>query len=121
MPGIVVDGSDVVAVYEATLEAARRARESKGPTLVEAKTYRFGPHQILTDPQIYRSKEELEEVRRYDPIEKHRERLIDANFLTNEDDESIRQEVRTEIEDAVRFAEESPLPKPERAFEDLWA
>jgi pyruvate dehydrogenase E1 component alpha subunit len=121
MPGIVVDGSDVVAVYETTLEAVRRAREGKGPTLIEGKTYRFGPHQILTDPQVYRSREELEEVRRHDPIEKHRERLLDTNVLTKEDDERIRQEVQTEIEDAVRFAEESPLPKPERAFEDLWA
>ena len=120
MPGVIVDGMDVVAVHEAVSAAVARAREGDGPTLVEAKTYRFLGHYI-GDPQNYRAAEETVEWRKRDPILLLEHRLADSGILDEEAARRVEAEVRRGVEDAVAFARESPPPAPESAFEDVYA
>lgn len=120
IPGKTVDGNDVLAVYEAVGEAVARARKSQGPTLIECKTYRHRGH-FEGDPQTYKTKEEVEEWQKKDPIPRFRKQLIEMGVLTEEDADKIGQEMKEEIEKAVKFAEESPLPAPEEALEDVYA
>jgi len=119
MPGITVDGDDVLAVFEAAREAVERARKGDGPTLLECKTYRRYGHYV-GDPQKYRPAEEIEESRRIDPITKFETRLIEEKVLTPEEAERIRERIRVDIEEAVKFAETSPLPRAEEALEDVY-
>lgn len=120
IPGVVVDGNDVLAVYEATREAVERAREGKGPTLIECKTYRHKGHSRF-DPATYRPKEEVEEWLRKDPILRFRARLLETGTLTEEEANKIEQEVFNAVEEAVKFALESPYPEPKEALEDVYA
>lgn len=120
MPGVIVDGMDVLAVHEAVAAAVGRARQGEGPTLVEAKTYRFLGHYI-GDPQNYRSADEVAEWRKRDPILVFESRLAESGVLDDEAARRVESEVRREIEDAVVYARESPLPDPESAFEDVYA
>ena len=118
--GVVVDGMDAAAVYEAVKEAVRRARKGKGPTLIECETYRFEGHEE-GDPWIkYRSKEEVEEWKKRCPIEAFRAKLIKTKILTEEEAKEIDQETKMLIEEAVKFGEESPWPKPQEALEDVF-
>jgi len=111
--GVVVDGNDVIAVYEAAREAVQRAREGKGPTLLECKTYRLTGHGT-TDPGTgYRSKEEIEEWKKKCPIRRIEDYLLKEGILTEEDLKRIREITSREVEDAIKFAEESPYPSPE--------
>jgi pyruvate dehydrogenase E1 component alpha subunit len=119
IPGKTVDGNDVLAVYEAVGEAVTRAREGQGPTLIECKTYRYYGH-FQGDPQTYKTKEEVEEWMKKDPIPRFRKQLIEMGVLTEEDVDKIGQEMNKEIEKAVKFAEESPPPAPEEALEDVY-
>lgn len=119
IPGVVVDGNDVVAVYDAAAEAVRRARRGGGPTLIECKTYRHRGHSRF-DQAPYRPKEEVEEWMRRDPIPQMRSRLLDEGILTVEDVERIAREVVDQVEAAVKFAMESPYPAPEEALEDVF-
>ncbi|RMF25571.1 MAG: dehydrogenase [Deltaproteobacteria bacterium] len=122
MPGVVVDGQDAVAVYEATLAAAQRARQGEGPTLIEAKTYRYREHaEGFPIPGSYRSDEEIEQWRRRDPIAIHRERLISGGVLTAAEADAIEREVAREIEEAEAFGRESPEPDPSAALEFVYA
>jgi len=122
MPGTVVDGQDAVAVHEVTGAAVRRARDGLGPSLIEAKTYRFNEHaEGVGIPSIYRSEEEIEEWRRRDPIEIHRQRLVSGNLLTDAQASEIEDEVRAELKAALAFALASEFPDPAEAFEDLYA
>lgn len=119
IPGVNVDGTDVIAVYEAVGEAVARARRGEGPTLVECKVCRqLGHHQ--GDPQTYRSKKEIEECIKRDPIPKFRKRLLEMGVLPEKDAERIHQEIDKEIDKAVKFAEESPLPEAQDVVEDVY-
>ncbi len=118
--GVVVDGNDVLAVYEATRRAVERARRGMGPTLIECKTYRHKGHSRV-DPARYRPKEEVEEWLAKDPIKRFKERLLQGAVLTAEEIKKIEVDITAEIEEAVRFAMESPYPAPEEALEDVYA
>ena len=119
MPGISVDGDDILAVYDAAKKAVNRARKGKGPTLIECKTHRWFGH-FAGDKQKYRSPEEIETVRQYDPIQRFQKRLAELNILDEKDIDSIEQRIRWEIEQAVKFAEESPPPEPGELFDDVY-
>ncbi|MFY9371036.1 MAG: thiamine pyrophosphate-dependent dehydrogenase E1 component subunit alpha [bacterium] len=119
IPGVVVDGNDVMAVYEAVGEAVKRARAGEGPSLVECKTYRWRGH-FEGDPQMYRPQEEIEEWKAKDPIPRFEALLAEMGVMTAEEAEAIRKEVAAEVEAAVEFAEKSPEPAPEAALEDLY-
>jgi len=119
IPGVVVDGNDVLAVYETTQKAVERARKGEGPTLIECKTYRHKGHSRV-DPAKYRPKEEVEEWLAKDPIKRFKEKLLQTNSLTESEVQQIEKEVSDEIEEAVKFAVESPYPAPEEALEDVY-
>jgi TPP-dependent pyruvate/acetoin dehydrogenase alpha subunit len=120
IPGVVVDGMDVLEVYKVADEAVKRAREGGGPTLIECKTYRYSGHS-RSDPANYRPKEEVEYWKTKDPISQFQKKLFEMNILTQEEDSRIRFEIEKEIEEAVNFAIESPLPPLETALEDVYA
>jgi len=120
IPGTVVDGNDVFAVYEAAHEAVVRARQGKGPTLIECKTYRHKGHS-RADPATYRPKEEVEKWLKKDPIPRFKKRLLEERFLTEKEASQIEEDVIRAVEDAVKFAIESPYPTPEEALEDVYA
>jgi len=119
IPGVVVDGNDVTAVYEAASEAIARARQGKGPTLVECKTTRFRGH-FEGDPQRYRPKGETDEVKTKDPIPRFEARLLDMGVLSKEQVAAIDASIRSELDEAVRFAEQSPAPEPGELTEDVF-
>jgi pyruvate dehydrogenase E1 component alpha subunit len=119
MPGVVVDGNDVVAVYEAAIEAVKRAREGKGPTLIECKTYRWRGH-FEGDPCNYRREDELKEWKTKDPILRFENKLREMNLLTQEKIEQIADSLAKELEEAVRYAEQSPYPEPSELTEDVY-
>ncbi|TET67628.1 MAG: thiamine pyrophosphate-dependent dehydrogenase E1 component subunit alpha [Dehalococcoidia bacterium] len=120
IPGIVVDGMDVMAVYEAAGEAVARARRGEGPTLIEAKTYRFRGH-FEGDSGTYRPKEEIEEWLKRDPLKSFKEKLLEMKLLTEKKADEIDQEMLAEIDQAVKFAQESPFPEPEETLENVFA
>ena len=120
IPGLVVDGNDVLAVYEATQKAVERARKGEGPTLIECKTYRHKGHSRV-DPAKYRPKEEVEKWLAKDPIKRFKEKLLQTNTLTESEIQQIEKEVSDEIEEAVIFAVESLYPAPEEALDDVYA
>ena len=120
IPGKIVDGNDVLAVYEAVGKAVARARKGEGPTIVECKTYRWHGHYI-GDPETYKSKEEVDDWKKKDPIPRFRKYLIDNKVLTEEDVNKIDKEISEEIDNAVKFAEESPFPEPEETLEGVYA
>jgi len=111
IPGIAVDGMDVKAVYEVAGQAVERARKGQGPTLIECKTYRFRGHSRFEDPS-YRTKEELQEWMKLDPIELFLRYLETDCHVDRDAIIAIEGDVRAEIEDAVKFAEASPDPQP---------
>ncbi|MFC1931091.1 thiamine pyrophosphate-dependent dehydrogenase E1 component subunit alpha [Chloroflexota bacterium] len=117
IPGVTVDGNDVLAVYEVVGEAVKRARTGGGPTIVECKTYRIHGHEE-GDEQTYKIKKEIEWWAKRDPIPIFRSKLIEMGILTKKDTDKIDLEIGEEIDKAVKFAEESPLPNPEETLED---
>jgi pyruvate dehydrogenase E1 component alpha subunit len=122
MPGVVVDGNDAVAVFEAAGEAVARAREGKGPTLLECKTYRIKGH-FVGDGESYRTPDEVKvwtDPER-DPIARFERKLIEMKILSADKAEEIQRAVQAEIEEAVRFAEESPEPELSELLEDVYA
>lgn len=119
-PGVMVDGNDVVAVYEASAIAVERARRCEGPTLIECKTYRRRGHSRV-DPAKYRPKDEVQEWLGKDPIKLFKERLIQGNIFSEGEIVSVEKEVETRIEKAVRFALDSPFPMPTEALQDVYA
>ncbi len=120
MPGVNVDGMDVLAVYQATREAVERARAGDGPSLIVSTTYRFEGHNI-GDPQPYRTKDEVEEWRRRDSIDRFGRYLIDEEIASTAEIEAIHQKVAQKIEDAVEFARQSPEPELSSLEEDVYA
>jgi pyruvate dehydrogenase E1 component alpha subunit len=119
MPSFAVDGMNVEAVHEAVSEAAERARRGDGPTLLEMRTYRYKGHS-MSDPQKYRTKEEVEEYKQRDPVEQVLGTIRDNKILTEEEIEAIIAKVKTQVNDAVKFAEESPWPDGMDAFKDVY-
>ncbi|MEM2896040.1 MAG: thiamine pyrophosphate-dependent dehydrogenase E1 component subunit alpha [Candidatus Bathyarchaeia archaeon] len=123
IPGITVDGNDVFAVYEEAKKAVEKARRGEGPTFLECLTYRFrgssegDPNRGLT----YRSAQELEEWMKRDPVKRFREKVIHDKALTQKELDDIDDKVKKEVEEATKFAYESPYPNPEEALEDLYA
>jgi len=120
MPGERVDGMDVFAMREATARAVAAARAGEGPTLLEAICYRFRGHS-MADPVLYRKKEEEQAWRTRDPITTLRARLETEGLLSAQEYAALEREVLAVIEEAVRFAEESPEPAPEELYTDVYA
>jgi len=121
MPGVVVDGMDVMAVYEGAHEAIARARRGDGPTLLECKTYRFYDHVGVNATATYRTDDEVSRWRQRDPIGIFQAHLQQRGLLSAAGDEEIRGRVRARIEEALRFAEESPLPTPDDLLVDVYS
>jgi len=119
IPGVVVDGNDVIAVYEAAEEAVKRARAGEGPTLIECKTYRHRGH-FEGDPMVYRPKEEFEAWLEKDPLPRFEAKLLEMGVLTKEKIEQIEKDIEAKLEEAIKFAEESPFPAPEELTEDVY-
>lgn len=120
-PGVVVDGMDALAVREVTLAAADRARAGGGPTLIEAKTYRFYDHQGVKGLRIpYRSQDEVEEWKARDPIRMLEHRGVEAGVVAAAELEAVWEATRQEVADAVAFAEASPDPDPADLLDDVY-
>ncbi|MBW2103657.1 MAG: thiamine pyrophosphate-dependent dehydrogenase E1 component subunit alpha [Deltaproteobacteria bacterium] len=113
MPAVVVDGQDVMAVAEAVTAAVERAREGKGPSFVECKTARFGPHGIGNPDKVHgkdRDPRQIEELKRRDPVALFRSRLLEQGVLTEEDAERISREAEAEVAETEAFIDQSPFP-----------
>lgn len=119
MPADSVDGMDPEAVHEAVARAVKRGRDGEGPTLLEIKTYRYKGHS-MSDPQKYRSKDEVEEYKQRDPIETSKKKLLEVFGVTEDEIEVINERVRLEVEECVRFAEESPYPDTDELLKDVY-
>jgi pyruvate dehydrogenase E1 component alpha subunit len=120
IPGVTADGMDVLAVREATDPALQRARNGKGPTLLEFICYRFVGHS-RSDPANYRSKEEVEEWKKRDPITVTRAKLIESGVMSAEAVVKLENQVKVEIDVAVAEADKSPVPAPEECLDDVYA
>jgi len=120
MPGVIVDGNDVLDVYETVGEAVKRARKGGGPSLIEAKTYRWKGH-FVGDPELYRDQEEVEKWKERCPIKKYKNYLIETKEIAVEELDEIEAKVKAEIKEAVKFAKESPEPEIETVFEDVFS
>jgi pyruvate dehydrogenase E1 component alpha subunit len=124
IPGVLVDGQDVMAMYEAVSVAVARARSGQGPSLIEGRTYRYYDHSLGLGRIVraaYREDEEVEQWKQRDPINIHKERLLAQGIATPEEIDAMEAEVLAEIDDAVEFARQSPYPEPEALFEDMYA
>lgn len=121
IPGVTVDGMDTIAVHEAVHEAVKRARKGEGPTLIECKSYRYlGHHPGDVDTTIYRSREEVEEWKKRDPIQRLQKTLLQKNLLTEERIKQIESRIKSEIEDAVMNALQSHDPTPDELGKYLY-
>lgn len=119
MPADSIDGMSPEAVHDGIIRAVNRARQGDGPTLLEIKTYRYKGHS-MSDPQKYRSKEEVEEYKQRDPIETSRQNLIERFGVTEQEIEVINERVKAQVEESVRFAEESPWPDDSELLKDVY-
>ncbi len=124
MPGVLVDGQDALAMYEATSEAVDRARSGEGPTLIEGLTYRYEDHSLglasVRRDQSYRSDEEVEKWKKRDPIEVLKSNMINQDIITQKEFDQIQEEEKIGVEKAVDFARKSPFPEPEELYDDLF-
>jgi TPP-dependent pyruvate/acetoin dehydrogenase alpha subunit len=121
MPGVVVDGMDAIAVYEAANVAVARARRGDGPTLLECKTYRYYDHVGISETTKYRAADEVSYWRGRDPIIAFQERLVEQGVLSGADAEALRARIRDDIAEAIRFAEESAAPDPRDLLADVYS
>lgn len=119
MPADKIDGMTPEAVHEGVARAVKRAREGDGPTLLELKTYRYKGHSI-SDPQKYRSKEEVDEYKDQDPIIKVKNTIFENGFATEEDLQVINDRIDAVVEQSVKFAEESPWPDDSEVYKDVY-
>jgi pyruvate dehydrogenase E1 component alpha subunit len=119
VPGSRCDGMDVLDVHAATTEALRKAREDRQPQLLEAVTYRFRGHS-MADPEEYRTKDEVEEWRRRDPIASFSKRLVDDGAFADKDIEQLDAEAIETVDEAVQFADNSPFPDLDSLYDDLY-
>ena len=120
IPGVRVDGFDVLAVYQAAREAVERARQGQGPTLLVTESYRFEGH-YAGEPEVYREKDEVEHYLQKDPVPRFRHTLIEGGLATESELDHVEEESRQEMVTAVEFAQQSPEPDPETAMEFIYA
>ena len=120
IPGVRVDGFDVLAVYEAAVEAVARARRGEGPTLLVTESYRIEGH-YAGEPQVYRDQSEVEEYRKKDPIRRFHKYLVGQKKASKSELDAIDEEIKQEMADAVEFAQESPQPDPATAMDFIYA
>ncbi len=119
--GVRVDGNDILAVYSTTKEAVEKARKGGGPTLIEAVTYRLGPHSSSDDPKRYRSEQEYQEWQKRDPIARFRKYLERKGIWSESDEKKAQQDANREIDEAIAHAEKLPRPALETLFTDVYA
>jgi pyruvate dehydrogenase E1 component alpha subunit len=119
MPSEAVDAMSVEAVHVAVDKAAQRARAGEGPTLLEFRTYRYKGHS-MSDPAKYRTREEVEEYKKLDPIEQVRDAILANKFATEAELEAIDDKIKEQVAESVQFAEESPFPDASEAFKDVY-
>ena len=124
IPGVLVDGQDVVAMYEATEQAVIRARSGEGPTLIEGLTYRYEDHSLglanVRRDGNYRTDEELNDWLNRDPIEIHKNFLLSQKFATKEEIDKMENDEIIAVDEALEFARKSPYPDPKQLFDDLY-
>lgn len=120
MPADTLDGMSPEAVHEGIIRAVNRARQGGGPTLLEIKTYRYKGHS-MSDPQKYRSKDEVEEYKEKDPIEHCKKMLLDTFSVSEAEIEVMNERVRVQVEESVTFSEESPWPSDDELLKDVYA
>ncbi|MCH7787187.1 MAG: pyruvate dehydrogenase (acetyl-transferring) E1 component subunit alpha [Chloroflexi bacterium] len=120
IPAAQIDGMDVLAIHEATVEALKRVRAGSGPVFLEAMTYRFRGHSVA-DPSVYRESLEVDEWKLRDPIDTFKTMSMDDGLITAEEIDRIDEEVNNTIDEAVRFAEESPEPDLDSLYENVYA
>lgn len=118
MPADSIDGMSAEAVHDGVARAVKRAREGDGPTLIELKTYRYKGHSI-SDPQKYRTKDEVEEYKQRDPIQMVLKTILDNNFASQSDIDAINKRVNDKVTESVKFAEESPWPNDDEVLKDI--
>jgi len=121
MAGSVVDGTDVLAVYEAAREAVARARSGDGPTLIEAQTYRLTAHSSDDNDRTYRSREEVEEWRAKEPMTKFRQYLLDSGVATEDELAEVKKRIDAEVNDATDYAEARPEPDGADTLKHVYA
>ncbi|HEY8449198.1 MAG TPA: pyruvate dehydrogenase (acetyl-transferring) E1 component subunit alpha [Bacillota bacterium] len=121
VPGYLVDGNDVLAVYQVMADCVARARSGDGPALIEALTYRLGAHTTADDPKKYRSQAEVEEWQRRDPLVRFRRFLFDRGLLSDQEDRELEEQVRAEIQAHVDALEALPPEDPEKVFDLVYA
>ncbi len=122
IPGVAVDGQDPIAVYEAVSEAVKRARSGQGPSLIEAKTYRYDDHAWrMVSPIAYRTDDEMAAWKRRDPVPVFRAELIRQGVLSDAQADEMEAQVRREVEEAVEYARRSPYPTPDEAYKGLYS
>ena len=119
MPSDKIDGMTAEAVHEGVVRAVKRARDGEGPTLLEMKTYRYRGHSV-SDPQKYRSKDEVEDYKNQDPITKVHATILDNKFATSEELKAIDDKIAGIVEASVKFAEESPWPDESELLKDVY-
>lgn len=119
MPADKVDGMSPEAVHESVARAVKRAREGDGPTLLEMKTYRYKGHSI-SDPQKYRSKDEVDEYKDQDPITAVMKTILENNYATQTEIDAIDAKINLVVEESVKFAEESPWPSDDEVLKDVY-
>lgn len=119
--GMVVDGMNVFSVYDAVKEAVKKAREFSLPTLVEVRTYRYRGHSMSDPDSIYRTKQEVEEEKKRDPIENMKKFLLEEKVATQKEIDSIENDVKKTISEALEFAENSPEPPLNSMYDDVYA
>jgi pyruvate dehydrogenase E1 component alpha subunit len=119
MPSEPVDAMDVESVHLAVAKAAERARKGEGPTLLELNTYRYKGHS-MSDPAKYRTKEELESYKAQDPIEQVKSKILELGLATAEDLAKIDVKIKDIVAKSVKFAEDSPFPTADKAYEDVY-
>jgi pyruvate dehydrogenase E1 component alpha subunit len=119
VPGLHCDGMDVVETHQVMREAIRRAREDRQPQLVEAITYRFRGHS-MADPEEYRTKDQVAEWRKRDPITSFADELVQAGALPQGDPERMDEATVRRVDDAVAFADKAPFPTPESLYDDIY-
>jgi pyruvate dehydrogenase E1 component alpha subunit len=119
IPGVAIDGTDVLAVYETAEEAVLRARRGDGPSLIEARAFRYYGH-FMGEPQTYKTKEEIQGYKARDPIQKFKSKLLERSLASESELAKIDNWAEKAVEEAVRFAEASPLPAPEECLTDVY-
>lgn len=120
MPGVIADGNDIFAVYEAARAAMQRARSGRGPTLLELKTYRLRPHSNADNDMKYRTQEEVDAWRQRDPIKRLADYLLTHGLITETDVAAYRERAQAEVDAATQIVDRAPFPAPDTLFDHLY-